>query len=179
MNDMPKLLLTAAAGLLICGAASLLPAQTPKSPHEDVSAELGGHKITITYGRPSMRGRKIMGGLVPYGKVWRTGADEATTLETDVDLDINGLKVPKGKYALFTLPSPDGWTLIINKTAQQWGAFDYKEAADLGRTKMQVSKANSPVEQFTISLAPYGSNALALRLEWENTMATATVKVAQ
>jgi hypothetical protein len=163
-------------GLLICGIA---PAQAPKSPHETVSADIGGHKITITYGRPSVRGRKIMGGLVPYGQVWRTGADEATTFETDVDLDVNGLKVPKGKYGLFTLPSEGGWTLIINKTAKQWGAFNYKEADDLGRTKMQVAKANSPVEQFTITLTPYGSNGAALRLEWENTVATATLKPAQ
>jgi hypothetical protein len=175
MNDMSKLLLTAAAGLLIYGIASLAPAQTPKSPHDTVSADVGGHKITITYGRPSMRGRKIVGGLVPYEKVWRTGADEATTFETDVDLDINGLKVPKGKYGLFTLPSQDGWTLIINKTAKQWGAFNYKEADDLGRTKMQVSKSGSPVEQFTIALAPAGGNA-TLKLEWENTVASATLK---
>ena len=179
MNDMSKLLFTAAAGLLVCGIASLAPAQTPKSPHENVSADVGGHKITITYGRPSMRGRKIMGGLVPYGKVWRTGADAATTLQTDVDLDINGLKVPKGKYALFTLPNPDGWTLIVNKTADQWGAFDYKEADDLGRTKMQVSKSGSPVEQFTITVTPAGSNAATLKLEWENTAASVPVKVAQ
>jgi hypothetical protein len=179
MNDMPKLLLTAAAGLLICGVPSLAPAQTPKSPHETLTAHLGGHKITITYGRPSVRGRKIMGGLVPYGKVWRTGADEATTFETDVDLDINGLKVPKGKYGLFTLPNEDGWTLIINKTAKQWGAFNYKEADDLGRTKMEVSKSGSPVEQFTIAMTSAGSNAAALKLEWENTVASVTVKVAE
>ena len=173
MNDMSKLLLIAATGLLICGIA---PAQAPKSPHETVSADLGGHKITITYGRPSVRGRKIMGGLVPYGQVWRTGADEATTFETDVDLDINGLKVPKGKYGLFTLPSEGGWTLIINKTAKQWGAFNYKEADDLGRTKLQVSKSGSPVEQFTIALTPHGSNTATLKLEWENTVASATLK---
>jgi hypothetical protein len=176
MNDMSKLLLTAATGLLICGIA---PAQAPKSPHETVSTDIGGHKISITYGRPSVRGRKIMGELVPYGKVWRTGADEATTFETDVDLDINGLNVPKGKYGLFTLPSEGGWTLIINKTAKQWGAFNYKQADDLGRVPMQVSKANSPVEQFTITLTPYGSNGAALRLEWENTVASATLKLAQ
>jgi hypothetical protein len=176
MNDMSKLLYTAATGLLICGIASLAPAQAPKSPHDTVSADVGGHKITITYGRPSVRGRKIVGGLVPYGQVWRTGADEATTFETDVNLDINGLKVPKGKYGLFTLPSEDGWTLIINKTAKQWGAFNYKQADDLGRTKMQVSKSGSPVEQFTIALTPAGSSAATLKLEWENTVASATLK---
>jgi hypothetical protein len=120
-----------------------------------------------------------MGGLVPYGQVWRTGADEATTLETAVDLDINGLKVPKGTYALFTLPTANSWTLIVNKTAKQWGAFSYKESADLGRTEMQVSKSGSPVEQFTITLAAAGSNAATLKMAWETTVASVPVKLAQ
>ncbi len=180
MNNMSKLLLTAAAGLLICGIASLAQKKEErKSPHEAVSVDLGGHKITITYGRPYMNSRKIVGALVPYGKVWRTGADEATVLQTDVDLDINGLKVPKGEYALFTLPTKDGWTLIVNKTAKQWGAFDYKQADDLGRVPMQVSKSGSPVEEFTITLTPAGSNAATLKMEWENTVASVPVKVAQ
>ena len=180
MNNMSKLLLTAVAGLLICGIASLAQKKEErKSPHETISVDLGGHKITITYGRPYMNSRKSVGGLVPYGKVWRTGADEATVLQTDVDLDINGLKVPKGEYALFTLPTKDGWTLIVNKTAKQWGAFKYNEAEDLGRTKMQVSKSGSPVEQFTISLTTAGSNAATLKMEWENTVASVPVKVAQ
>jgi hypothetical protein len=179
MNNMPKLRFTAATGLLICGLASLSFAQERKSPHETVSADVGGHKVTITYGRPYMKGRKIMGGLVPYGQVWRTGADEATTLETAADLDINGLKVPKGTYALFTLPTANSWTLIVNKTAKQWGAFSYKESADLGRTEMQVSKSGSPVEQFTITLAAAGSNAATLKMAWETTVASVPVKLAQ
>jgi hypothetical protein len=185
MNDMPKLLITAATGLLICGIAGLAPAQEAKkkqeraSPHETISTDVGGHKVTITYGRPYMKNRKIVGGLVPYGKVWRTGADEATTIQTDVDLDINGLKVPAGEYALFTLPNKDGWTLIINKTAKQWGAFNYVQADDLGRAPMQVSKSSSPVDQFTISLRPAESNSVTLKLEWENAVASATLKVVQ
>ncbi|MBZ5592920.1 MAG: DUF2911 domain-containing protein [Acidobacteriia bacterium] len=175
---MPKLLLTTAAGLLIFGLASPSPAQERQSPHSTVSFDLGGHKVTITYGRPYMKGRKIMGGLVPYGQVWRTGADEATTIETDADLDINGLKVPAGKYGLFTLPTADSWTLIVNKTAKQWGAFSYKESADLGRTEMKVSKSNSPVEQFTITLTQEGSDAAALKMAWESTVASVPVKLA-
>jgi hypothetical protein len=112
----------------------MAPAQAPrKSPHESTSIEVGGHKITITYGRPYMNKRTIMGGLVPYNEVWRTGADEATTLRTDVDLDINGLKVPKGVYALFTVPreAPDA----MSTRPRQWGAFRYNKATDLGRTE--------------------------------------------
>ena len=102
---MQKFLLTASASLLILALTTLAPAQEPrKSPHESTSIEVAGHKITITYGRPYLRGRKMIGDHEPYGKVWRTGADEATTIRTDADLDINGLKVPKGVYALFTVP---------------------------------------------------------------------------
>src|SRR5215510_2368501 len=93
------------------------------SPHETTDLTLNGKKVTVTYGRPSMKGRKIMGGLVPYGQVWRTGADEATVLTTDADLMIGNLSVPKGSYSLFTLPSESGWKLIVNKVDKQWGAF--------------------------------------------------------
>jgi hypothetical protein len=179
MYDMPKLLFTTTAGLLVLGLAATAPAQEKRvSPHETTSIEVGGHKISITYGRPSLRGRKMLGAHEPYGKVWRTGADEATVLETDADLDINGLKVPKGSYALFTIPGEKSWTLIINKTAKQWGAFNYKEAADLGRVPMNVSKPASSIEEFTIKLAPAGTNACTLTLEWENTEASVPVKVA-
>src|SRR5947207_6618199 len=150
---MRKLLFTTIAGLLALGLTTVALAPAPrKSTHESTFIEVGGHKITITYGRPYMNKRTIMGGLVPYNEVWRTGADEATTLRTDLDLDINGLKVPKGVYALFTVPKENSWTLIVNKTAKQWGAFSYKQPDDLGRTEMTVSKADAPVEQFTISL---------------------------
>src|SRR5262245_9147506 len=94
------------------------------SPHETAELTLNGKKVIVTYGRPSMKGRKIMGGLVPFGQVWRTGADEATVLKTDADLTIGNLTVPKGSYAIFTLPSESGWKLIVNKVSDQWGAFD-------------------------------------------------------
>ena len=176
MANMPRLLTFAITGSLLLAGAGLASAQY-KSPHESTSVEVGGHKITITYGRPSLHGRKMIGEHEPYGKVWRTGADEATTIETDADLDINGLKVPKGKYALFTIPEPDSWTLIINKTAKQWGAFNYQESADLGRTKVEVTKLSSPVEQFTISATPAGSNAFTLKLTWQDVEVSAPVKV--
>jgi len=176
---MRKVFFTAMPALVILTLVMIATGQQPpKSPHESTSAEIDGHKITITYGRPSLRGRKMIGDHEPYGKVWRTGADEATTLETDADLDINGLKVPKGKYALFTLFTPDSWTLIVNKTATQWGAFKYKEADDLGRVPMNVSKPIAPVEQFTIMLVPAGDSA-TLKMEWGNIVASVPVKVAR
>ncbi len=175
---MPKLLTIVTAGALVLAYANLAPAQY-HSPHESTSIEVGGHKITIAYGRPSLHGRKMIGEHEPYGKVWRTGADEATTIETGADLDINGLKVPKGIYSLFTIPEPDSWTLIINKVAKQWGAFTYKEheSEDVGRTKMKVTKLGSPVEEFTISMAPSGTNAFTLKLSWQDVEASVPVKV--
>lgn len=147
------------------------------SPHETVELTLNGKKVSVTYGRPSLKGRKAVGdSLVPYGKVWRTGADEATELTTEADLMIGGLHVPAGSYSLFTLPSESGWKLIVNKTAKQWGAFSYKEADDLGRVDMKVGKTASTVEQFTISLTGSGSSG-TLKLEWENTSASVDLKL--
>ncbi len=174
MKNMHKKTYTILLGsLLTLGAAFQLAAQAPrKSPHEKVSATINGKTITIEYGRPYMKGRKIFGGLEPLGKVWRTGADEATTLASDADLDIKGLKVSKGTYALFTLPGESEWKLIVNKTAKQWGAFKYEESADLGRVAMDVKKTGAPVEQFTIKLESTGGNKGKLTLEWENTSAS-------
>ncbi len=147
-----------------------------KSPHDKATVTLAGKQIMIEYGRPYLRGRKAVGGtLVPYGQVWRLGADEATKLTTPVDLTIGDLKVPAGSYALFTEATSDGWTLIVNKTAEQWGAFSYDKTKDLGRTALTLSKPPSTVEQFTISWAKAGDNSATLTLAWENTVATVNV----
>jgi hypothetical protein len=166
------LALTAAASLGL-----LAQQEQRKSPHESTAITLKGNEITITYGRPSLHGRKAVGGsLAPFGKVWRTGADEATKLTTNADLLIGDLKVPKGSYALFTIPESDHWTLIVNKTADQWGAFSYDSSKDLGRTRMNVKKLSSPVEEFTISLKPSSGNVATLTMAWENTEVSVPVK---
>jgi hypothetical protein len=144
------------------------------SPHAEVTAPLGGKKITINYGRPYVKGRAIFGGLVPWGQVWRTGADEATTLSTETDVVIGGLKVPKGDYALFTIPTEKSWTLVVNKTAKQWGAFKYDAAQDLGRVPMTVAAGAKPVEQFTIELVPAGKQ-LTLKMSWDKTVASVAI----
>jgi hypothetical protein len=147
------------------------------SPPAKVSVSLGGPSITIDYSRPSLRGRKAVGGtLAPFGQVWRTGANEATKLTTPVALTIGDLDVPAGSYALFTLPTPDGWTLIVNKTADQWGAFTYDKAQDLGRVPMKMSKPDGTVEQFTMSFNKTGEKSAALTLSWENTSASVDVR---
>ena len=148
-----------------------------KSPHETVSVTLNGKNISISYGRPYLHGRKAIGGsLVPYGEVWRTGADEATKLTTDADLTIGNLKVPKGSYALFTVPGKDHWSLVVNKTANQWGAFKYDESQDLGRTELKLQSLSSPVEQFTIELTKKSENEATLALSWENIKASTTIR---
>jgi hypothetical protein len=118
-----------------------------------------------------MRGRKIVGGLVPYDQVWRTGANEATHFTTEADLVIGGVAVPKGTYTLFTLPSQSGWKLIVNKRTGQWGIPYTYEKEELARIDMKVEALPSAVEQFTISLDKDGADGV-LKLEWETTRAS-------
>ena len=131
-----------------------------------------GRKVTVSYGRPFKKGRVIFGGLVPYDQVWRTGADEATTLTTDGELTIGTLRVPKGTYALFTVPGKSAWTLVVNKKAKQWGAFSYDPKDDLGRVPMQVTTSPAPVEQLTIELLQAGDRKASLKLSWDKLVAT-------
>lgn len=166
---------------LIAGLSTFvmgMPQDANKRPSPPGTAEitLAGKKVKIDYGRPSMRGRKIFGELVPFGQVWRTGANEATTLTTDTDLDIGGARVPAGKYTLYTLPAESGWKLIINKQTGQWGT-EYNQAQDLARVDMKKELIEIPIEQFTISFLPKGDGAV-LRLDWEKTRAQVEVKVA-
>jgi len=160
--------------LLLAGIAVAEEAKKPLSPPAHVDAKLNSKKITIDYSAPSMRGRKIMGELVPYGKVWRTGANAATTLVTEGDLMIGTVHVPAGTYTLYTLPGEKEWTLIINKETGQWGT-KYDESKDLGRTKLAVKKLDKPVETFNVALVPVNPNQATLTLTWENTQATARV----
>ena len=157
--------------LFTLGAAALLLAQGRVSPHEKVTATISGKKVTIEYGRPSMKGRKIFGGLVPYGEVWRTGADEATTITTEGDLMVGPLHVPAGSYSLFTIPNQKEWTLILNKQVKQWGAFKYDAKVDFGRAPMKVG-TGPKTEQFTIAIQPEGSHEAVLKMMWEETTAS-------
>lgn len=147
-------------------------AQKP-SPPKSTEMTLNGKKVAIKYSAPSMRGRKIMGELVPYGQVWRTGANEATTLTTEADLMIGNVAVPKGTYTLWTLPTANGWKLIVNKQTGQWGT-QYDEKQDLARIDMKAGKTAAPVEQFLVTLAPQGQGGV-LKLEWENSSAMVNI----
>lgn len=144
------------------------------SPQEKAQCMLpGGKSITTVYSSPRMKGRKIFApdGLVPFGKVWRAGANEATTFVTTADLTTGGKDIPAGNYTLFTIPDADKWTLIVNKKTGEWGVPYKYESDELARIDMQVSQLPSPVEDFTIAYTENGGSC-ALRMEWETTRAS-------
>lgn len=151
-------------------------AKKPLSPAAKAQATIGGKNLTINYSAPSKRNRVIMGKLVPYGKVWRTGANAATTLETDADLMIGTLHVPAGTYSLFTIPGEKEWTLIVNKQTGQWGT-NHDAKQDLGRVKMTIKPAKSVVETFTIGIKPGDAKKGTLTMAWENVEASVPVIV--
>jgi hypothetical protein len=151
-------------------------AQRYTSPPAKASAVIDGDHITIDYYAPSMRGRKVMGGLVPYDEVWCTGANWATKITTEADLDVNGLKLPKGSYSIWTLPNEKQWLLIINKQTGQFH-LNYDESQDFARVKMNLKTTPSPVETFKIAVESSGSNKGTLSLLWENTDAWVPITV--
>src|ERR1700677_3372936 len=140
------------------------PLMVQQSPPAETAVTIAGKVIRIQYAAPSMRGRKIFGGLEPYGRVWRAGANDATALHTDANLDIGGLSVPKGDYTLFVYLDPSQWQLIVSKQTGEWG-LDYNQGHDLGRVKMEMSKAPHPIETYKMTLTSLGANKAKLRLE--------------
>jgi hypothetical protein len=161
---------------IIATCISARAQQSPASPPGTATFTFAdGKTITINYSRPSARGRQIFGGLVPYGQVWRTGANAATSLKTDVNLTIGNANVPAGSYTLYTIPEEKKWTLIINKQTGQWGT-SYDEKQDLARVEMKASKNASPTEQFTIGFDQTSGAAAVLKLDWADTIAKVDVK---
>lgn len=137
---MKKILSSLVSGILILSLISSL-SLAQESPAETAEGSVDGTTITIKYHSPKVKGRTIWGGLEPYDKVWRTGANNATTIEVSGDVKIGKNKMPKGKYALFTIPQKgDTWIVIINKEAEQWGAYNYKEGEDLFRFDVKVER---------------------------------------
>ena len=167
------LLATAALAMPALGCSpqdSMKPASDKPlaSPAATATASLGDAKIGITYNSPSMRGRKIMGGLVPYGRWWRTGANAATTLTTSADLHFGDLLVPAGTHTLYTYPSEDKWLLIINKQTGQWGT-EYSINEDLGRIPMMAKPVASPQEVMSITFENSTPTSTELHIRWEST----------
>jgi hypothetical protein len=158
--------------------------QRPSPPAQAQFSFADGKSVTVDYSSPRAKGRKIFGGLVPYGQVWRAGANEATTLTTDTAITVGGKTVPAGTYTLFTIPNEGKWTLIISKTTKNdkggplWGTNYAGEAQDLARTDMKVSSLPAAVENFTIALDKLGNGA-SLRMDWETTRASVEISEAK
>jgi hypothetical protein len=143
----------------------------PLSPPDSTSGKVGDATISVKYSSPSVKGRKVWGELVPYGKVWRAGANEATTFTTDKDIKVEGKALPAGTYSLFTIPMQDEWIIIFNKVPKQWGAFKYDEKQDALRVKVKPRKAPIMTERLVYDVTPQG-----LVLRWENLEVPVTIK---
>jgi hypothetical protein len=146
--------------------------QKRPSPPASATCDLGGGKtIRTNYSSPRMKGRRIYGDLVPFGQVWRAGANEATTFVTSSDVVVGGKTVPAGSYTIFTIPAADKWVLIINRKTGEWGIPYKYESDELARVDMTVSKLPAPVENFTIGYDKSASRC-TLRMDWETTRAS-------
>jgi hypothetical protein len=148
------------------------------SPEAKTSATIGGKVFTVDYYAPSRHDRKVMGGLVPYGQVWCTGANIATGFTLGADIQIGDMRLPKGAYSIWTLPTEKEWTLIINKETGQFH-LNYNPSLDFGRAKMNVKTLPAQVETFRVDLRPEGGNKGILALVWENTEASIPFTVLQ
>lgn len=148
------------------------------SPRQTVEQQFSTSKITVDYGRPAIKGRKVFGELVPYGKVWRAGANSATKLTFAQSVNFAGKTVPAGTYGLFVIPSEKEWKVILNKDAQQWGAYSYDEKLNVTEITVPVQKLAEKQELFAIELNPLDDNALEMVIKWDLTKVTVPMRVA-
>lgn len=160
--------------VLLMSAAAFSQEDKSKRPSPPAQADCklpDGKTVHVDYSSPRMKGRKIFGDLVPYGEVWRAGANEATTLVTTADLTAGGKDIPAGTYTLFTIPTAEKWTLIVSKTTGEWGTKYSGPDQDLARVDMKVTSRPSAMENFTISLKPSGTTC-TMNMDWEKTKAS-------
>ncbi|MGC9941651.1 MAG: DUF2911 domain-containing protein [Verrucomicrobiota bacterium] len=183
MNTLKSILIL---GIVAIGLLPSMAQQKRLSPHETIGAVIDGNRITIVYGRPYTKNphtgevRKIWGGLVPYGEVWRTGADEATLLITQKAIAFGSTTIPAGAYTLWTVPNQGGAAkLIVNKQIGQWGvgSGSYDETQDLARIDLNQEALPTPVNQFTIAITKNPSGGGVLKMSWENTQFSAPFTV--
>ena len=148
------------------------------SPKAEVKQVVGFTEVTIDYSRPGVKGRTIWGGLVPYNTVWRAGANEATKFTFSTDVEINGKRLKAGSYSFFTIPTKDKWTIIFNKVADQWGAFEYNETEDALRLEVTPEKENNCWQEWLVyTFTKTSDNTAVVRLEWEKLKVPFTVEV--
>jgi hypothetical protein len=170
-------IVSACLALSLFGAVA--PAQVPvprASPAASVSLRIGTTDVEVRYHRPAVKGRKVWGGLVPYGEVWRLGANDATTVRFSDPVKVEGKDVPAGTYALFAIPGPDSWTVILNRRAEQWGAYFYKEGEDLLRVRVQP-RTGPHTEWMSFSIAPETPGSAVLEMAWETLRLPVRVEV--
>jgi hypothetical protein len=165
-----------AFGLATVFTASTAYAQTEAtkekpSPAATATGKIGAADVTVKYSSPAVKGRTIFGGLEPYGKVWRAGANEATTVEFSKPVTVEGKPLPAGKYSFFVIPTEKDWTVIFNKTADQWGAYKYDEKQDALRATVKPRKTAALTERLAYEVTPK-----ALVLRWANVELPVTIK---
>ena len=167
-------------GFVLFGLATAVNAQPFTSPPASSSITISDKKVTVDYYAPSMRGRKIMGGLVPFGEVWCPGANWGTKLTMQSDLELHSaggsLKLPKGEYTIWAIPNEKEWTLIVNSETGQFH-LDYKADRDFGRMKMDLAHLEAPVETFKIALTEIGPGKGKLAIIWETTEASVSFDI--
>jgi len=154
--------------LSLCAFSSFGQITPAPSSTQVINQQFGLGKITLTYARPNVKGRKIFGGMEPYGTVWRTGANSATVIKFTDDVIIDGKKLPAGEYGLFSIPGVDVWTIILNKTAKQWGAYSYKETDDVLRFNVKTDKLKDLTETMTLDFVNVTPTTADLQMKWEH-----------
>ncbi|MBU8882394.1 DUF2911 domain-containing protein [Kaistella sp. DKR-2] len=174
---MKKLLFTALLAISVSAYSQFtIPAS---SPRQKVEQQFSMSKITVDYGRPGVKGRKIFGELVPFGKVWRAGANSSTKLTFEQSVTFGGKTVPAGTYGLFVIPTEKEWKIILNKDAQQWGAYEYDEKLNVTDIVVPVQKLSETQEWFAIELNPVDDSSLDLVMKWDVTKVTVPLKTAK
>ena len=138
------------------------------SPNALTAQTVGTTQVMVAYGRPSVRDREIFGGLVPYGEMWRTGANEATAFHTSGDLMVEGERLPAGTYALFTIPNEDSWTIVFNGQVQQWGSMNHDPAQDVLRVEVEPMEAGYPVEMMSFWFEDVSDTSAEMVLAWDD-----------
>ena len=171
---MKKIFLTALAAFVIFAADAQLKTPAP-SPTQTVKQDFGLSSVELSYSRPGMKGRKIYGDLVPFGKVWRTGANNATTITFGEEVTIGGKKVPAGKYGLLTIPDKNSWTLIITKQLDVTSPAAYKQEMDVVRVEAKPAKLDNTTESFTMQFANVKPSTMDVQILWENTIVSLPV----
>src|ERR1700733_12280483 len=181
MNSRTSAFLLSIGCALVFGSNALADAPKVQFPTPSPACTLKQHvgltDIEIDYSRPSIKGRTIFGGLVPYGQVWRTGANEATKVIFSTPVKLNGTEIPAGTYALMTIPDKDEWTVIVNKTSDQWGAYKYDEKADVARFKVTPKTMERPIDPFTIEFNDIRDDSSNLRIVWDKTVVPIKLQV--